>query len=518
MPLFSVPGTKQELNNRSIADVQQELPASSPSLRNKFLFSIINANTGRVFEFYSTLDKAVDMLFANTATGEALLGWGSFKGLTPNPATQSQGNVVFTGTAGTVIPLLTQLTAGENQFQTDVTVSIVNQTLGVSSITRSGTTATVTTTGNHNLSSNITANVAGAVETPYNGAKVITVTGLNTLTYIVEGSPSTPATGTITIDVDFASIPVTSVSFGNSTNLIAGAELKLSATIPGANNSGFVDFNTLGGGSDAETETEFRVRVHDAFRFPIAYWNANYITRELKTITGITRVFVIQPGGQPIQVIVSSLVSDADGVVTAITSPVVSDFSGSTTITIAGANEPQFNITTRAIQRFDNAFVYALGAAGAVTATGTITLDYSINEPGVVTVYFLRDNDDNPIPDGAEVAEAQALLLERKPADRFDGDVRVLAPTAVPVPFVFTALSPNTPTMQSAVTASLQEFFDEKTSLGVDLTEDDYRCAIRNTIDLQTGQSVSSFALSTPTGTVAIASNEIPTLVTPTYP
>ena len=141
-----------------------------------------------------------------------------------------------------------------------------------------------------------------------------------------------------------------------------------------------------------------------------------------------------------------------------------------------------------------------------------------MNEPGVVTVYFLRDNDDSPIPDGSEVADARALLLERKPVDRYDGDVRVLAPTAVPVPFIFTALSPNTPTMQSAVTASLKAFFDEKTSLGVDLTEDDYRCAIKDTIDTQTGQSVTSFTLSTPTGTIAIASNEITTLSNPTYP
>jgi len=70
--------------------------------------------------------------------------------------------------------------------------------VNVSSITRSGTTATVTTATAHGFSTGDVALIAGAAETAYNGEFVVTVTGGTSFTYDVAGSPSTPATGTIT--------------------------------------------------------------------------------------------------------------------------------------------------------------------------------------------------------------------------------------------------------------------------------------------------------------------------------
>jgi hypothetical protein len=70
----------------------------------------------------------------------------------------------------------------------------------VQSITRSGTTATVTTTDPHhlNVGDSYGLTIAGAVETAYNGGKSVTVTSATQFTYTVAGSPATPATGTIT--------------------------------------------------------------------------------------------------------------------------------------------------------------------------------------------------------------------------------------------------------------------------------------------------------------------------------
>jgi hypothetical protein len=65
------------------------------------------------------------------------------------------------------------------------------------SITSSGTTATVTHTG-HGLSTNDNVIILGAVEEAYNGAYQITVTGVDTYTYTMVASTTTPATGTIT--------------------------------------------------------------------------------------------------------------------------------------------------------------------------------------------------------------------------------------------------------------------------------------------------------------------------------
>lgn len=70
--------------------------------------------------------------------------------------------------------------------------------VNVSSITRSGTTATVTTATAHGLATGDVALIAGAAETEYNGEFVVTVTGGTSFTYDVSGSPATPATGTIT--------------------------------------------------------------------------------------------------------------------------------------------------------------------------------------------------------------------------------------------------------------------------------------------------------------------------------
>ena len=63
-------------------------------------------------------------------------------------------------------------------------------------ITRSGTTATVTHTG-HGLSTNDLVVISGADQDQYNGTKTITVTTPNAYTFTVSGSPTTPATGTI---------------------------------------------------------------------------------------------------------------------------------------------------------------------------------------------------------------------------------------------------------------------------------------------------------------------------------
>ena len=60
-------------------------------------------------------------------------------------------------------------------------------------ITRSGSTATVTTVGDHHLVSGLHVAVDGAAQPEYNGIQVITVTGDTTFTYSVSGSPATPA-------------------------------------------------------------------------------------------------------------------------------------------------------------------------------------------------------------------------------------------------------------------------------------------------------------------------------------
>lgn len=71
-------------------------------------------------------------------------------------------------------------------------------TASVTSITRSGTLATVTIASTANLRTGQYVTIAGASPSGYNGKKQIIVTSGTTFTFDIAGSPSTPATGTIT--------------------------------------------------------------------------------------------------------------------------------------------------------------------------------------------------------------------------------------------------------------------------------------------------------------------------------
>jgi len=69
----------------------------------------------------------------------------------------------------------------------------------VTSITRTGSIATVTCAVPHRFVSGMYITISGADQAPYNGEKQITVPdgSASTFTYEVSGSPVTPATGTI---------------------------------------------------------------------------------------------------------------------------------------------------------------------------------------------------------------------------------------------------------------------------------------------------------------------------------
>lgn len=62
----------------------------------------------------------------------------------------------------------------------------------LASLTRVGTTATVTTVQAHGLTSGQTVTIGGATGTEYNGSFVVSVTGATTFTYTVSGSPTSP--------------------------------------------------------------------------------------------------------------------------------------------------------------------------------------------------------------------------------------------------------------------------------------------------------------------------------------
>lgn len=97
------------------------------------------------------------------------------------------GAPTLTGQAGSLVTVL------------DAVLVNGYNTVNVSSITRVGATATVVTAAAHGLSTGDSATVAGAAQTDYNVDAVVTVVDTTTFTYVVANSPTTPATGTITV-------------------------------------------------------------------------------------------------------------------------------------------------------------------------------------------------------------------------------------------------------------------------------------------------------------------------------
>ncbi len=514
---FNIPEDQQEVIDRTRTDVQNALPESNPFLKNSFLGSLVVSFAGRIFDFYLQLNVLIKELFVDTATNAFLERWGSYKDITRNPATKSTGSATATGTATSVIPISSALQdANGNQFVTIVSATIINTVISITNLTRSGTTVTATTTSNHELASNQSVTIAGAVETEYNGTQTVTVTAADVFTYEIATTPSTPATGTITADADLATIAVESVGFGNDQNLDSGTNLTFSSPIAGVDDIAIVQFGQVAGGTDIESDEDLRVRIIDQYQNPIAQFNKNAIISQAKKITGVTRVFLTEAGDAfGDQVSVTSITRS--GSVATVTTATNHGLVDCMTATISGSVEPEYSGIFRILVISDTVFTYIIQATPTTPATGTIVLQSSVT-PGQVVIFFTRDNDDSIIPSASEVTTTKDKILEIKPANTSDIDVIVKAPTANTVDFTFTSLTPNTSTMQASISANLAALFEEGTSVGADLKSFSYEGTIFQTVDSETGDLVTDFDLSTPSGDVSIAADEIPVLGSIAYP
>lgn len=515
--VFNIPKTQREVTDRLRTDVQNSLPESNPFFKNSFLGALVVSFAGRIFDFYLQLNVLIKELFVDTATNTFLERWGSYKDITRNAATKSTGTATATGTTTTVIPISTLLQdADGSQFTTTAAATINATVISVTSLTRSGSTVTATTASDHEFASNESVTIAGANETEYNGAQTITVTAANTFTYTISTTPATPATGTITATDDLASISIESVSFGDDQNLTSGTNLTFSSPIAGIDDTAIVQFGEVSGGTDLETDEDLRTRVIDKYQNPIAHFSKNDIIAKAKEIAGVTRVFVTQAAESfGAQLSVTSI-NRAANIATVITST-DHNLSDCMTVTISGATETEYNGIFRIIVINSTTFAYVVSGTPSTPATGTILADPTVT-PGQVIIFFTRDNDLNIIPSAAEVITTKDKILTIKPANTADNDVVVSAPVANTVDFTFTALTPNTSTMQTEITANLAALFKDGTTVGEDLKAFLYESTIFQTVDSETGDIVTDFTLSAPSGDVTIASDEIPILGTIIYP
>lgn len=412
-----------------------------PNIRNSFAKGIVNSMAAGFDENNDVLNQILTQIFPQTATGEYLERWAAFFGITRKAAVQSTGNLVFTGTATTTIPAGTSIQKSDGtEFTTDTLGTISAQTINVSSITRSGSVATVTTISDHNLATGVSVTIAGADQSDYNITATITVTGTSTFTYAVENSPVTPATGTITASFTTASVPVTSVDFSDDGNSSGGSQLTLVSPIVNVDDTCIVDYNGLTGGLDSESDEDLRTRLQERTSNFTSPFTANGI-----------KVFVKE----------------------------------------------------------NNATVTRVWVEAATPLAGQ------------VTIYFVIDGQTPIIPTADQVTAVKNTIIDTttgiKPANTDDSDVIVSGPTAVSTDFTFSALSPNTTAMQTAITNTLTDFFkSEEVNVGESITEDRYNALLFSVID-EDGNSP-TYTLTSPSGNISISSGELATLGTITYP
>lgn len=296
------PESPKEILDRQRTDVQNALPQSDPFLRASFILAILIGNAGRFWDIYKTIMNLQTQLFPWSAEGDFLRRWGLFKGLDKKAASAAEGLISIEGTEGTLIPedTIFQTQAGNEYIVIDQDYEITEQTLSVASITRVGSVATTTTVASdHHFTDNMTVTTAGADQTEYNIAAVINTTGLDTYDYEVSGSPATPATGTITATATFASVRVRSwdstlnaPATGQDKNIDEGGKLTLQSPIAGANNDAYVQYSNISGGSNEETDDEYRDRINTAYSNPPAHFNVAEINALVLSIPGVTRSFV----------------------------------------------------------------------------------------------------------------------------------------------------------------------------------------------------------------------------------
>lgn len=296
MPIV-LPESAKQVSQKAKIDVKRSLVTSEPFLARSYLGSIISGVCNRIYEFYQALRDAE--LEANPATAiRNLVSWANIWSVNRLAGSAAQGQMFLNSTSGgtgTLVPNGTIFVSSDGTLYTssaDATL-VAFSALAITSITRSGTTATVTTTVAHNLASNAILTISGAVEAGYNLTDVvITVLSATTFTYEVDAATTTPATGSPVYAGAGIQINVVADEVGDDFNLLADAALSFQTPLPSVEASGLVTFPAVVDGIDVESDTDLRARLLDRIQNPVTPFNVANITAVAREIVGVTRVFV----------------------------------------------------------------------------------------------------------------------------------------------------------------------------------------------------------------------------------
>jgi uncharacterized phage protein gp47/JayE len=291
------------------AYLKSALPELDPTpKRRSYIGSQVTALGSALHDLYAGFKTYADKQpFPRTATGEFLTKgwWADVTKLTPNAAAPARGRIVIGGTAGVEVPVRTDFQVNGTVYRTEAGATISTQHIGAVGLSFDGSVATFAASVEHPFAVGQTVVISGASPAAYNGSVVVLAAKLASFTF----QPSSPPpTGTATAlplaSATFASVMATAKTTGNTTNANPGAELAIVSGVTGVAATAYITFGGLQGGTDAETDEAYRLRVVEALGSDYGTFTASEIEIVAKTVPGVTRVFVrtaqeVPPPGWP---------------------------------------------------------------------------------------------------------------------------------------------------------------------------------------------------------------------------
>jgi hypothetical protein len=278
--------------------IRNNLPTLDTSTERRSLIGGLITSIGSgLTDWYVAMKRWVDKEpWPQTATADGTLysgWWQAITKLQPNPATTAAGFICIGGTASTLIPGGTQMTANGVTYATKFDTPIIANPFTASSLTTDiYGNATFTTVNPHMIATGMSVTVSGAIPSTYNGTYTVTALSATTFTYLMASVPGSPASGGITATSTFASVEVQATSTGEITNLSSGASLTLTSAPAGANSTAYVTFYGVSGGADTETDASYRARTLQALGTDFGMFTSNEIQEVVMTYPNVARVMI----------------------------------------------------------------------------------------------------------------------------------------------------------------------------------------------------------------------------------
>lgn len=270
-----------------------------------------------------------------------------------------------------------QLSDSANAFATSntaLTASLLGAVSGVSvsSITRSGTTATVTTSSAHGFANGASVTISGATQPEYDGTFSITYISTTQFKYTVVENPPATATGSFTVTVPGSPQLITSITRSGTT-----------ATVT-LNGHGFASGQsiTITGATQAEYNGTFTITKidNDSFSYSVVEGPTSPAGGGTATVGATVRTIEAYTANPN-----PGVVRTAGSTTVTVTTTVNHGFSTGNLVTIANVKDSSgnvitaYNATSVALTKISNkSFTYTISATTPSTpATGSAYADGS---------------------------------------------------------------------------------------------------------------------------------------------